>query len=87
MTEQELVAILKENAGLKARVATLKAELKRYRKLANELMYIRDAIPVSLGIIKSRFDDGFITEADYKQQINRYAKKREEINGLLKYIE
>lgn len=86
MTEKELVAILKENAGLKVKIANMKAELKQYRKAINELRYIQMGIPTGLGALKFRFENGSLSEHDYKVAVRHLMNKNSEINKILDII-
>lgn len=86
MDEKELVSILKENAGLKVRIANLKSELKRYRKAINELRYIQIGIPTGLGALKFRFENGSLSEHDYKIAVKHLMDKNSEINRILEIV-
>lgn len=82
-----LIKALKENAGLKSKLAFAKMEKKKYIKLVRELHYIAMGLPIKISTLKNfreRHND--MSEELYMAYLKRYTKELQEINRLLDIV-
>lgn len=82
-----LIKVLKENAGLKSKLASAKMEKKKYIKLVRELHYIKMGLPIKISTLKSfRERHSDMSEELYMAYFKRYTKELKEINRLLDIV-
>lgn len=82
-----LIKALKENAGLKSKLAFAKTEKKKYIKLVRELQNIKIGLPIKISTLEGFHErHNNMSEELYMAYFKRYTEELKEINHLLDIV-